>query len=616
MIRLLPLLVLGLLLACERPAPAVETGIDPARVAVQSDRLNAWFEEKYEEELQFSPINLMFQGRKDRNDELDDFREAEEDRQLEWRRQSVIQMERDFDYRFLDDETRMSYDLWKYLYDREVESVRHRSNAYVFEQMQAIQAALPNLLINFHGVDSASDMEAYITRIVGIAMALDQLQVRARKYADGGVRPPRFAYDAVIDQSRKLITGAPFTDEGDSPVWADVKVKVAELETQGVVTEVEANRLRDKARLALMQSLQPAYKRLIAFIESDYNNSAAIATGVGALPNGEAYYDYQLKESTTTGLSAQEIHDIGLSEVDRIRAEMQVIKEEVEFDGDLEEFFEFVRTDKQFFLPNTDEGRAAYIAAAEASLDFIEDRLTDYFGILPKAPLVVKRVESFREQDGAAQHYYPGSPDGSRPGVFYAHLSDMNAMPINQLEAITYHEGLPGHHLQSAISQELVGVPTFRTQVGFTAYSEGWGLYAEALALEMGAYENPYNNFARLTGEMWRAVRLVVDTGIHAKGWTEESAIEYFSANLPVSAEAATSEVRRYFVLPGQATSYKVGMLKIMELRQRAETDLGRQFDIKAFHDVVLGGGALPLLMLERRVSAWVSQTKATMSAQ
>ena len=227
--------------------------------------------------------------------------------------------------------------------------------------------------------------------------------------------------------------------------------------------------------------------------------------------------------------------------------------------------------------------------------------------MLPKADLVVKRVEPFREQDGAAQHYYPGTPDGSRPGTYYAHLSDMTAMPINQLEVIAYHEGNPGHHMQISIAQELESVPTFRTQAGFTAYSEGWALYAEILAKEMGAYEDPYADFGRLTSEMWRAVRLVVDTGIHAKGWTEQQAIDYFASNTPEPLESITSEVRRYFVLPGQATSYKVGMLKILALREKAETALGEKFDIREFHDTVLGGGALPLAVLERRIDTWIA---------
>jgi uncharacterized protein (DUF885 family) len=294
---------------------------------------------------------------------------------------------------------------------------------------------------------------------------------------------------------------------------------------------------------------------------------------------------------------------------------MVKIKEEFGFEGSLPEFFTFLRDtkdDERLYYPNNDEGRQGYIDDATAAIDKIKAELPNYFGILPKADMVVKRVEAFREQDGAAQHYFPSTPDGSRPGVYYAHLSDMTSMPKRELEVIAYHEGLPGHHMQIAIQQELEGVPTFRTQAGFTAYSEGWALYSEWLAKQMPAtFEDPLSDFGRLGSEIWRAIRLVVDTGLHAKGWTEQEAIDYFKANSAVTEEQAISEVRRYLVLPGQATSYKVGMLKIQELRADAEKKLGDKFDIKGFHDTVLGGGAMPLSILERRVQQWVAKQGA-----
>ena len=310
-------------------------------------------------------------------------------------------------------------------------------------------------------------------------------------------------------------------------------------------------------------------------------------------------------------MTADEIHQVGLDEVERLRGEMIALKDRVEFDGDLDAFFAFLNEDKQFRFPNTDEGRQMYIAEATAAIDTIKTSLPDYFGRLPKADLVVKRVEAFREQDGAAQHYFPGTPDGSRPGTYYAHLSDMDAMPIPELEVIAYHEGIPGHHMQISIAQELDSVPTFRTQAGFTAYTEGWALYSEWLAKEMpGTYEDPYSEFGQLSSEIWRAIRLVVDTGMHAKGWTEQEAVEYFDNNSPVPLTSIKSEIQRYLVIPGQATSYKIGMLKIQELRREAEAELGEDFDIKGFHDTVLGGGALPLELLERRVNAWVTSQK------
>jgi uncharacterized protein (DUF885 family) len=263
------------------------------------------------------------------------------------------------------------------------------------------------------------------------------------------------------------------------------------------------------------------------------------------------------------------------------------------------------------YYPNTDAGRQGYIDDATAAINKIKAVLPEYFGILPQADMVVKRVEAFREQDGAAQHYMPSTPDGSRPGVYYAHLSDMTAMPKRELEVIAYHEGLPGHHMQIAISLELSGLPTFRKQSYLNAYGEGWALYTEWLAKEMpGTYQDPLSEFGRLGSEMWRAIRLVVDTGLHVKGWSEDKAIAYFKENSAITSEQAQSEVRRYLVIPGQATGYKIGMIKIQELRAHAKSELGDKFDIRAFHDVILGGGALPLTILERKVNAWIEKTK------
>jgi uncharacterized protein (DUF885 family) len=377
------------------------------------------------------------------------------------------------------------------------------------------------------------------------------------------------------------------------------------------ITADEADAFRGSARAALVGDFKTFYESLIAWIEADITNTHEQPLGVGALPNGEAYYNHQLAGYTTTDMTADEIHDLGLAEVTRLRGEMVAIKREVGFEGDLQEFFDFVRDDPQFYKPNTDEGRQAFIDEVEQKLAFINERLPDYFGTLPKADLVVKRVESYREEDGGAQHYASGTPDGSRPGIYYMHLSDMNAMPLPQLEVVAYHEGNPGHHMQNSIAQELEGVPTFRTQAGFGAYGEGWALYSELLALEMGAYADPYSNFGRLSSEMWRALRLVVDTGLHSKGWSEQEAVDFMMQNSAEPLASVQSEVRRYLVIPGQATSYKVGMIKIQQLRSRAEEALGDRFDIRAFHDTILTGGAMPLKLLERRVDIWIAETLA-----
>ena len=578
----------------------------------QSERLHAWFEAKYEEMLQFSPLELSQLGRKDRYGELDQFSIEAEDEQLAWQKATVEELERSFDYRTLNPADRLSYDLWKYGYERAAEAAPWRGHTYIFTQMQGQHTNLPTLMITLHRVDTEQDMEAYISRVGQFERALGQLVERAEANAARGVRPPYFAYDTVIAESRGLIDGAPFTEGADTALWQDGKAKIAALVTAGKIDEARAHRLRSGLSAALTASYLPGYQRLIAFMEADRPNAPTVGTGVGSLPDGQAYYASRLKANTTTDLTPDQVHRIGHEEIARIRGEMEAIRNAVGFSGDLRVFFEHIKTAERNHYPDTDAGRQAYITDATAAIDNIERELPNYFGLLPKAGLEVRRVEPFREQDGAAQHYHSGTPDGSRPGIYYAHLSDMTAMPKNQLEVIAYHEGLPGHHMQISIAQELEGVPTFQTQFGLSAYSEGWGLYSEKLAKEMpNTYTDPYADFGRLSSEIWRAIRLVVDTGLHSKGWTEEQAIAFFEQNSPEPLEAIRSEVRRYIVWPGQATSYKIGMLKIEELRREAERELGGSFDIRGFHDAVLSGGAMPLSLLERRVRAWIAGPKA-----
>ena len=605
--------------ACDRSA-APESGaastpaatFSQADIAAETERLNQWFEKKYEEQLQFSPIQLTFQGRKDQYGKIDALSEKATLDQVAWQKASVEEMEKTFDYAKLSDEAKLSYDLWKLQYENARDGIPFLGDGYAFDQMNGAQSFLPTLLINFHKVDDESDYAAYVSRLNESARAFDQLLERARKSAGEGVRPPKFAYEGVIDQSRKVITGAPFSAGPDSAIWADAQAKADTLVKSGKISAERATELKEEAKKALLEQFKPAYERVIAWSEEELPNAAVNAAGVGSThANGKAYYEYQLRQMTTTNMTADQIHELGLKEVERIKGEMTALKDKVGFKGDLDAFFSFIDSDKQFLYPNTDAGRQAYIDDASAKIANIKKELPNYFGLLPKADLEVKRVEAFREQDGAAQHYYPGTPDGSRPGIYYAHLSDMNAMPKPELEVIAYHEGLPGHHMQISIAQALTGVPKFRTQAGSTAYAEGWGLYSEWLAKEMpGTYQDPYSEFGRLSSEMWRAIRLVVDTGLHSKGWTEQQAVEYFDANSAVPLTAIKSEVQRYLVMPGQATAYKIGMIRIQELRKKAEAELGDKFDIKGFHDSVLGGGALPLTLLERRVDQWIASQK------
>lgn len=581
-----------------------------------SAKINAWFDEQYEEELQFSPIGLTFLGRKEQYDTLGDFSVEAFLEQAAWKKASVEDMEATFDYDALSPEDQISYDIWKYQSEQTQAGIPYIYNGFTFDQMNGAQSFVPTFLINFHRVDDKSDMEAYVARIKDVAPQMDNLLDIAREASSQGVATPLFALEGVIEQSEAIITGQPFNGAKDSDIWADVKSEIATLVENEAISEAEATVLRSQARVALQNEFKPVYQRIIAWAEGEKAKAPEISTGVGGQPNGEAFYNYRLADQTTTNLTADEIHEIGLSEVARLRAEMETIKDKVGFEGTLQEFFTELRDNKdneKYYFPNTDEGRQGYITEATAAIEKIKTQLPNFFGRLPKADLVVRRVEPFREQDGAAQHYYPGTPDGSRDGIYYAHLSDMTSMPKRELEVIAYHEGLPGHHMQISIAQELEGVPQFRTQAGFTAYVEGWALYSEKLSTEMdGTFEDPYSDFGRLGSEIWRAIRLVVDTGLHSKGWTEQEALDYFLANAAAPEQQARSEIQRYIVMPGQATSYKIGMIKIQELRAKAEAELGDAFDIKAFHDTVLGGGAMPLGVLERRVDLWIEDVKAS----
>lgn len=612
-------LSLALSLACapaivSAQAAATAPATAPAEAGATSEdaRINAWFERKYEEQLQISPIGMTMLGRKDRYGELDDMSREAAAKQVAWQRAAVEEMERTFDYDALGDDARLSWDLFAYQVDAAEAAHRFADHQYPFEQMGGAQSFLPTFLINFHKVEEESDYVAYVARLREVPRAFGQLMDQVKRSAAAGIRPPRFAHEGVIEQGGKVVAGAPFTEGEDSALWADAQAKADALVKAGKIDAARAGELKAQARAALVEAVQPAFADVIAWFRADMPNALVNPSGVGTThPDGAAYYAQRLRASTTTDLTPDQVHQIGLDEVKRIRGDMEALKEKVGFEGDLQAFFKFVDTDPRFKYPNTDAGRQAYIDDATKAIETIKKQLPQYFGILPKADLVVKRVEPFREVDGAAQHYYPSTADGSRPGVYYAHLSDMNSMPKTTLEVIAYHEGLPGHHMQIAIAKELQGVPEFRKQAGFSAYSEGWGLYSEWLAREMpGTYADPYSEYGRLTSEMWRAIRLVVDTGLHAKGWTQEQAVDFFSQNSSIPLEAINAEVRRYITWPGQATSYKIGMIKIQELRAKAEKELGDDFDIRGFHDAVLGGGAMPLILLERRIGQWIESEK------
>ena len=598
--------LMALAAACSPAAPAGPTEAD---IAAESKKLTDYLNAEYEEELKMNPLQLTSMGRKELYDQLGDFSEADALKQLEWRRTSVADMKAQIDPAKLNDDGKISWGMWESELERSELRQKWLRYSYVFGY-GGPHTDLPNFLITYHKVDEPADMDALIARIGKLGAALDQSTERAKLAAADGIRTPKFGYDRTISESQNMISGAPFGAGEDSPLWADVKAKIAALKTAGKATPEQEKAWVDAAKAALTGSLKPAYERLIAWLKSDIGNAQSGKVGALTLPNGPEWYNVSLKLQTTTDMTADEIHELGLKEVERIHVAMEKIKEQVGFKGDMKAFFEFMRTDKQYYLPDTDAGRAEYLAKAQGYLDAMYKKLPDYFGRLPKAPLVVKRVEAFREVPGGAAHYFAPTPDGKQPGIFYAHLVDMSAVSLWALESLAYHEGVPGHHMQIAIQNELTDIPVFRTQYGYSAFAEGWGLYAEELGKEMGMFTDPYNDFGRLNSELWRAVRLVLDTGLHSKGWTEDEAVAWAMANSARPESSIKSEVKRFLLWPGQATTYKIGMIKIQQLRADAQKELGDKFDIKAFHDTVIGGGSMPLPILEERVKAWVAAQK------
>ncbi|WP_430421337.1 DUF885 domain-containing protein [Phenylobacterium sp.] len=568
-------------------------------------QLTAFLDAEFEAALRQSPEQLTRLGRKELYDKLSDPTDAAADRGLAWRRGSVARMKAQFDRARLGPDAQVSYDLWALALDRAEAARKWRNHKYIFDR-GGPHTTLPNFLINAHRVDTRADMDAYVARLSAMAKVLDQNLDRAKAAAAAGVRMPRFAYDQTIAEVARLTTGTPFTGDGESALFVDAMAKLRRLRERGLIDAAAEPKVISAVSATLGGEVKPAYDRLSAWLTADRGNAAADPKGAGSLPDGAAFYAAQLRDETTTDMTAEEIHQLGLREVARIRGEMEALKAHIGFAGSLAEFFVFMRTDKRFYLPNDADGREQYLRLADGYLTGMEAKLPQYFARMPRSDLVVKRVEAFREEPGGAAHYSSGAPDGSRPGVFYVHLSDTGATPTYELEGTAYHEGWPGHHMQISLAQEMTGVPLFRRQSNYGAYAEGWGLYSELLAKEAGLYVDPYSDFGRLGREIWRAIRLVVDTGIHAKGWSEAQALDFYTANSPQPTAKIRSEIRRYFVTPGQATSYKVGMVRILALREEAKAALGPRFDIKGFHDAVLGAGALPLSVLDTRVRAWI----------
>lgn len=571
----------------------------------ESQRLNNWFKARYEEQLARSPMSRTYLGMADGMGQLDDVSQSAMDEEMALAGSWLDEMRRDFDIDRLDEQSRLSYRLFEVDIEDQLATHAVGHQDYVFSHMSGPHTGLPSFLINYSKVGSVKDAGAYISRLRAVKTYLGQAQARSEAQFEDGVSMPKFVYAKVGGAARNVISGAPFEEGEDSPLWADVKAKIEKLDT----TDQKKEALLEDAKDALLTSVQPAYLSLINMFDTQARTAKA-EDGAWKLSGGSDYYNIRLKHYTTTDLTSDEIHEIGLKEVARIQDEMREIMKRVGFEGTLKEFFTFLRTDPQFTFPNTDAGRDAYMAEATAVIDDMRGRLDTLFITKPKANMVVKRVEPFREATAFGAFYNSPALDGSRPGTYYVNLKDVKDQPKFLMQALAYHEGIPGHHMQIAIAQELEGLPKFRTLGGHTAFTEGWALYSEALPKEIGLYTDPYKEFGQLGMEIFRAARLVVDTGIHAKKWDREKAVQYYLDNIPNPEGDVRAEIDRYIVWPGQATAYMIGKLKIEALRTKAETELGEDFDIRQFHDTLIANGSVPLSILEELVDDYILNAK------
>lgn len=613
-VRTLLLASAALLAACAPVPPPAGTGaVAPAAAPAaagpaQRDAALAELFEAYDRaDLALSPMAKAYRAIRDQDyGRWDEYGEAAALAKRDFDLRTLAELRARFDRARLSTEDQLSYDIFVNMVERAELIFPFRKQAYVFDQMNGAQSEGPAFLINIHRVDSLADAEAYLARLRALDTYLDQAIAEARDRQAQGVLPPKWVYPYVIDDARNIISGAPYGPGPDSDLFADYKAKVGKLD----LPAAEKARLIEAGRKAMVEEIAPAYRRVIALME-EQRKAAGNDDGIWRFSNGAAQYAALLRYYTTTGMDADQVHSLGLRQVERIHDEMRAIMRRVGFTGTLQQFFARMRTDKSLLLPNTAAGRQAYLAETEKANREMEALLPAWFNTLPTSSLLVKPVEPFREKSAGKAFYQRPAPDGSRPGTYYVNLYNMADMPSSEIEALFYHEGNPGHHLQLAVQTELgADVPPFRRFGGFTAYIEGWGLYSERLAKDMGQYKDPYRDFGRLQLELHRAIRLVVDSGLHHKRWTRAQAIKYVGDNSADAPGGIVKAIERYIVYPGQATAYMVGKLKIEELRERARTALGDRFDIKGFHDVVLLSGPVPLDILERNVDQWIARQR------
>jgi uncharacterized protein (DUF885 family) len=591
------LLAASVVLAGWAVIPARATSADD-RSQAESQRLHAYFDEYFEAYLRQNPILATSIGDPRYNAVfVVDIAPGALAAEQKLQRDALAKLQT-FDRSVLPLQDQLSYDIFKAARERDIAGFAFPDELIPLNQFYST----PNMFVQLgsgNGMQpfkTVQDYDNFLQRLDGFVAWSDQAIVNMREGVKRGYTLPRLLAERTLPQLQAQVVTKP----EDSLFWGPIRKLPADF------SAADKARLTQAYRTAIETKVVPTYRRLHDFMRDEYVPKARTIHGMQGLPDGEAWYAYNVRRVTTTDYTPAQIHQIGLDEVKRIHGEMRAVMQKVGFEGSLDEFFKYMNSDTQFFF----DQREDLIAGYEALRAKVNPQLPMLFEILPKADYEVRAVEPFREKSAAGGQYQAASEDGSRPGIFYANAYDLRARPKWAMEALSLHEANPGHHFQISIQREQQGLPKFRRFGGYTAYSEGWGLYAEALGPELGMYTDPYQYFGRLEAELWRAIRLVVDTGLHSKGWTREQVLDYMDRNSSAAEARRVSEAERYMAIPGQALAYKIGQLKISELRARAEKELGPRFDVRKFHTAVLADGALPLDVLEAKVDRWIASQR------
>jgi uncharacterized protein (DUF885 family) len=579
-------------------AIATTSAVVPAAgspAAAEARKLRELVEAYFEEYLVLNPVAATSIGDYRYNDRFEVSIAPQWQAKSEQLERTYLERARAVDAKQLSGQDLLSHQIFVTARERELESYRFPSHLIPLNQFYST----PNFFVQMgsgnglHPFKTVKDYDDFLKRVDGFVAWTDQAIVNMREGVTKGYTLPRVLAERVLPQLQVQVVAKP----EESLFWGPIQNLPAEFPAS------DRERLTAAYRSAIETKLVPSYRRLHDFMRDEYLPKCRTTVGLDALPDGKAWYAYNVREITTTDYTPEQIHEIGLREVERIHAEIRGVMQKVGFKGTLHEFFRHLNTDPQFFWPS----REALVAGYVDIKNRVDPQLPKLFEALPKADYEVRAVEPFREKSAAGGSYQAATEDGSRPGIFYANTYDLKARPKWAMEALSLHEGNPGHHFQITLQREQKDLPRFRRFGGYTAYVEGWGLYAELLGPELGLYTDPYQYFGRLEAELFRSIRLVVDTGLHSKGWTREQVLEYIDANSATSEARRVAETERYIAIPGQALAYKIGQLKLSELRARAEKALGPRFDVRKFHTAILADGALPLDVLEAKIDRWIA---------